>query len=389
MKTPDEILVLLGVDAVLLPIRTGTKAPSRKAWTKIEYPESLKASYQRSLKTAPALGVSLGKPSMGLCSIDFDDDNALEEFLLLNPPLQASLRTTASRGANVWIVITDEIPASRKLSERGRAIGEWRATGNQTIISGQHPSGAEYRIIVHSPPVWISYGEIVWPDKWASPPLYSSPSSQTSLSSQCSPSLNPLHDIGTRIAAAAESLELLEANESLARLYRLFVGKHFTPRQGSRNSDLIALITFNFRAVGKTQLIGLAKAFYELNQDVFTDSLDQHMREACAHLTACDTEWRNTLTDSESKTISSFPARLVEAFRICRDLAAIDTVESIPGFFFLSCSDLADRLSLDVKQAHRILQNFRCCGIVEAIEEGTRRAKGIRGRATRYRWNLP
>lgn len=393
MDTPQELLSLLRVNAVLLPIKKETKQPTRRGWQKIEYSETLKPTYQTSLTNAAAIGVSLGTPSGNLCSIDFDDQSALDEFLDLNPRLSGTLRTTAKRGANLWIVLNDSPPTTRKLKRNGEPIGEWRSTGSHTIITGQHPEGFAYRRAVDLPPLRLAYSEIVWPKEWAtSPPYHLSQLSQSSpifQSSQSSPSLNPLHDIRGKIEASEKARDDLNSNESLKRLYCQFVEKRFTPRQGARNSDLIDLITFNFRAVGYNQLLALARAFYEVNQDVFTDPLDQHMREAQSHQATCERKWHADLLPVERAIVATLPPRQLEAFRICRDLSLLDAHESPVGFFYLSCPNLGDRLALDVKQAHRILQQFRSSGIIEATEEGIRHAKGIRGKATRYRWNLP
>ena len=43
-------------------------------------------------------------------------------------------------------------------------IGEWRADGSQTIISGTHPEGVQYQFVVESPVITISYDAIIWPE---------------------------------------------------------------------------------------------------------------------------------------------------------------------------------------------------------------------------------
>ena len=112
---PNEILSLLGVPAVLLPIRKGTKAPTRSKWQKLTFASTQTPAYQRSLSNAFAIGVSLGEASQNLCSIDFDDDNALETFLALNPLLKSTLRTRGQRGANLWIIIEGPLPRSQMM----------------------------------------------------------------------------------------------------------------------------------------------------------------------------------------------------------------------------------------------------------------------------------
>jgi P4 family phage/plasmid primase-like protien len=49
--------------------------------------------------------------------------------------------------------------------DKNRALGEWRATGNQTVIHGTHPgTGRPYRREVDKPPVRIRFEDIHWPE---------------------------------------------------------------------------------------------------------------------------------------------------------------------------------------------------------------------------------
>ena len=69
-----------------------------------------------------------------------------------------------------------EYPPSCKLFDQHRKpIGEWRADGNQTIVSGIHPDGCPYRFVVEAPVVELTYADIIWPDS------FKAPSWQTSL----------------------------------------------------------------------------------------------------------------------------------------------------------------------------------------------------------------
>lgn len=392
---PSEILKLLNVNAVLLPIRCGTKSPSRKAWQNISFADTQEPNFQLSLRNAPAIGVSLGKVSGGLCSIDFDDESFLEHFLELNPKLAVTLRTTAKRGANLWIILDDLPPASRKLKFEGRSVGEFRSNRNQTLIAGLHPEGLSYRRLVDASPVRLPYSAIQWPIATEGPPPPpTKPLSQSSPSSQPLHTLSPLHtlnpilNIKERIRAREDAEKELSGNSSLSRLYRLFVAKKFTPRQGNRNQDLIAMVTFLFRAVGKSQLIALSRAFHQVNQEIFHDTLEQHMCEAEAHYAACERNWMSNLLEAEKCAVEQLPDLYTEAFRICRDLARHDQ-SSLDGNFFLSCNDLADRLGLHPPKSQRILSLFESMGLIQVTEKGTRHSTERRGRATRYRWNFP
>ena len=147
MNHPVEgILRQLG-SCVLLSIPRGQKAPKGKhlkdwpTWTV----DMMTPQYLASLNHGNNIGVSLGKPSDRLCTIDFDNDALLEEFLELNPDLRETLISKGARGGNVWVRITGDYPKSCKLVQKQdrEKVGEWRADGNQTVIYGQHPKGAQ------------------------------------------------------------------------------------------------------------------------------------------------------------------------------------------------------------------------------------------------------
>ena len=62
-------------------------------------------------------------------------------------------------------------PPSCKLKDQsGNVVGEWRFDGNQTIVSGIHPSGVPYRFVVEHPVVTVTYDQITWPTEDLLPP---------------------------------------------------------------------------------------------------------------------------------------------------------------------------------------------------------------------------
>ena len=179
----EKLLELLGTDTVLLPIPHKKKCPCFKGWQqltpyqtraygfKITYPRKdisgnttyKDIPYKQALQQGN-IGVLLGKPSNGLCSIDIDDDLAVEPFIRLNPSLQDTLCSRGRRGCNFWVRIKGEYPKTHKLKTGGgQDFGEWRADGGQTVISGVHPSGCEYRILNQTKPITLRFDEIKWP----------------------------------------------------------------------------------------------------------------------------------------------------------------------------------------------------------------------------------
>jgi phage/plasmid-associated DNA primase len=165
-QTPvQRIQRLLGEQVVVIWMQRGTKAPKFRGWQKVTVEKMRDADYVANLNSGHNLGVLVGAPSGGVCSIDIDDDACVEPFLALNPQLRGTLFTRGKRGGNFWVKIRGEYPGLGKLETRdGKAWGEWRGTGSQTVIHGVHPEGMEYRAIRDVPAIELTFGEIIWPD---------------------------------------------------------------------------------------------------------------------------------------------------------------------------------------------------------------------------------
>jgi hypothetical protein len=164
--------------AVLLPWPTGSKGDRRK-WGHLQLTNMDETAYRDKLQKAGNIGVVLGKVSNGLVTIDLDQNSYVDIFVAANPLLSETLRTRGRRGCNIWLRCGCEYPRSRKIkNELGAEIGEWRADGNQTIISGTHPYGMPYRFVVEQPVTTISYDAITWP-KGILPPCTTSAATES------------------------------------------------------------------------------------------------------------------------------------------------------------------------------------------------------------------
>ncbi len=181
----EQILALTG-PAVLLPIPRGQKNPGFEGWNTRTDADMRDPAYLARFNNGCNVGVLLGEPSNGLCSIDLDDEQWVEPFLTANPRLRATLRTKRLRGCNLWVRITGEYPPLTKLThprlkgKRGAPleVGEWRATGGQTLIAGE-VDGTRYQVEVERPPLEIAFNEIVWPEFVGNPPQLGESSSST------------------------------------------------------------------------------------------------------------------------------------------------------------------------------------------------------------------
>jgi phage/plasmid-associated DNA primase len=155
---------LLGQDIVLVWTKPGEKSPSFKGWPQTTLETMRDPRYLKQLRSGCNLAVLLGKASGGICSIDIDDDRDVAPFLEANPALAGSLRSKARRGCNIWVKMQAGYPGPAALKTRGgKAWGEWRSTGNITIIHGLHPEGLQYHFEHEAAAVEIDFTEIEWP----------------------------------------------------------------------------------------------------------------------------------------------------------------------------------------------------------------------------------
>ena len=398
---PESILELLRTEAVLLPIRKGTKAPTSKGWSVITFGETQTPRYQAALERADAIGVLLGSESGHLCSIDFDEDEALAEFLALNPALEPSLRTTGKRGANIWLKLRDAYPSTFKMRRNGNPAGEWRADRSQTIITGRHPEGGEYKVTVNAPPMLVAFKEINWGEIRGSGECHidginSLDNRETQILQISQKKVvrgERALPLSERIKGTERAHTELRGQPRLAKLYRRYIARKFTAQQGERNSQLVAMTTFLFRATSEETTAALVMFFYDLNQDIFNDSREIHEIEMRSHLNATHRTWLESLCEEERRLyceLAGISHNHKTAFRVCRELADIE------GLFFLSCAQLGERIGIDRQTAHRIFRQFAGLGIIEVVKKGTQHRTieqdGEKimnhGTATVYRWLL-
>ncbi len=158
-----ELRELLGNDVLLLPWPLGKKGDKR-AWKHLTAAAMNDPAHLRLLGRGN-IGVALGQVSGGLCSLDIDSDEELAHFLELNPEIGNTLQSRGSRGGNLWWRIADPVyPRLKPLKRYEKGWGEWRSTGSQTIIYGQHPDGHNYQIVNRVKPITIELIQIQWPE---------------------------------------------------------------------------------------------------------------------------------------------------------------------------------------------------------------------------------
>ena len=159
--TPHDIFKLFGRTVVLLKIAPRSKRPIEPGWENKREADMTK-EFVASLNGN--IGILHGLPSGGLLGIEWDERSVASQFYLANPWAQHCLWSKAKRGPCFWVYIEGNYPPNHDFYDRqGKRVGEWRADGRQTVFTGTHPDGMEYK---HSefPPARIKYSDIVWPD---------------------------------------------------------------------------------------------------------------------------------------------------------------------------------------------------------------------------------
>ena len=420
-RKAHEIAEALG--AVVIPVYR-SKKPRYRYWRSLDYARCLTKDLLELYDDETNVAVVQGKPSSGLISIDFDEVKALKEFRALNPALKDTLTTSAARGANLWFKMQGNYPPLTRL-KRGRSIwAEWRSTGAFTVIHGIHEEGMPYTSN-EKKPISICLEDIFFPEDvhfktskglTSSKHLNAAPATTPLHTAPCTSAL--LHNIETlkdsesnngttkedeehstllsptlilaQLKTREEALDALKKdNPTLHRLYLKFVDRNFTAMPHQRNAFLTEAVPFLYRAVAPALILPLVEFFYIVHKPIFHDSLSQHMKEAKALLKGVSETYWGTLHPDEQKLLQALTEREQNAYRILRDLAMRVTDDSPVRLFFMSDDELGLRLAIKSMEAHRILKGrLTKLGIIQVVENGIRRAKGQRGIATTYQWNV-
>jgi hypothetical protein len=338
--------------------------------------------------------------------------------------LKDTLTTSAARGANLWFKMQGNYPPLTRLKRGSSIWAEWRSTGAFTVIHGIHQKGMPYTSN-EKKPINICLEDIVLPEdvnfktskgRTSSEQLNAAPATTPLHTAPCTPA--HLHNIETPMdsdlnngtidvdkapprllspALILEQLKTLEEaldalkkdNPTLHKLYLKFVDRNFTAKPHQRNAFLTEAVPFLYRAVAPELILPLVEFFYIVHKPIFHDSLSQHTKEAKALLKGVSETYLSSLPPNEQKLLQALTEREQIAYRILQDLAMRVTDDSLVRLFFMSDDEMGLRLGVTSIQAHRILKGkLAKLGIIEVVKNGVRRAKGQRGIATTYQWNV-
>jgi hypothetical protein len=175
------------------------------------------------------------------------------------------------------------------------------------------------------------------------------------------------------------------------QLYERLVACRFKAERDKRNERIVELITFLHDAVCEDVAFDFAAQFYYFNSMCFTDSIEQHMREARSHWKRLEEEYPSRLCGEEYEIYLAIDEREKVFFRICRSMAFREGAEmrlDIPMGHF------GHRMGIAAPQVSRLIEKFKMYVLLNLIKPGTQHKQNkdgslSTGSAGVYEWLMP
>ena len=387
-----KIQTLLGSTAVLIPVPSGQKRPVDKGWTDFTTEHLSDQNFLVRLESGN-IGVLLGPKGGDLVTIDCDDASFRDAMLKENPWLTETLRTVGARGCNFWLRMKGRYPTRIQYLKdaAGNDLGEWRSGGSQTIISGLHPEGMEYRILVEKPPLEVELDQIILP-----PPCVT----RLAASAHTTPH-TPQRDGGTerrRNRGTEQPSDRATENESLSGV--LFVDASpslpTAPRQNHPRLFHLARAVKSdekriARAATREELGCVFDDWYSRNQFLRAEQTqaDYRVEFMNAYENAHTGIGENPLPEAWQRACDEpVPPEILDRLRdennelLCRVGALCFHLQRHVGdaFFILSCRDLGKHIQRDFKTANSYLIRLCSLGVIKLVVKGNKKW------ANRYRY---
>jgi hypothetical protein len=340
------------------------------------------------------IGVALGAVSNGLVSIDLDEDRYVDCLLEANPLLATTLRTRASRGCNIWLRCGGSYPPSCKLKNlSGKEIGEWRADGSQTIVSGMHPDGVPYTFAVEKPVITVSYDQIIWPPGCLVPPDATESKRVRGVGEQEVVAVVPVE------VSAALDRRCIEIQPWLGQKNRIAQVAPTACHQNNASLFKLARLVRSYeKVVGRLATntefglvfdswCSLSRPFWRPEctwDDYYAEFLDAY---AYARMGLDENPLEIAVTRAATASMPEVPGFKGEAIRrlaaICRELQKITGVNP----FFLPTRRLAEILGVHWSTIARWLRNLCTLRIIDLAPGEVRKRGGVR--SPRYHYCAP
>lgn len=402
----QKIRNLIGEQSLLLALPKGQKKGTIN-WSKLPHERMEVPAYLDKLESGN-IAVILGKKSDDLCSIDFDSDVWLEVFLNYNsrnPAIAKTLRTRGKRGGNVWIRCRGAYPLRTQFlkvqgEDIGEDIGEWRAGGSYTVISGTHPEGGEYRFTLEAQVAEIDFASIKWPEGMIPPKIEEQ---ELPIHPQLDTEAQKHSDTEVQIPRGSDTQEtqVIQVVEGVGE----FDPSPFFAKERGTSNDLIwkmagSLLTWqkrNGRDATDEEKLSIFMEWYPNSRDHLDPAHDEESYmmkwlEACLKRRQADDESAVTAAWDVAQNkplpavaVAKYPIplkpRAQKIVALCWHLAN----EGKRGFF-LSCRDTAKLLEVSPETANTYLTQLShpkgAYRILEVVKIGSR-ASGL---ATDYKF---
>ena len=188
--------------------------------------------------------------------------------------------------------------------------------------------------------------------------------------------------------------EIPERQRKQERLYREGVS-HLDVLPGARNEMLNRAVPYLLHCVCEKIVLRFHMRFFDEagKPGGWRGTREEHQRSVEGLIAGCLNSYPGDLASAERTIYDALcDDRERAAFRICRDLARFDDTahDNPPGIYPLAYGELAARLDCANACAEEILKDrfAKELGFHRIETRGTRRAKGQRGIANRWRWLL-
>lgn len=390
-KCVRELRRLVG-NAVFLPCNTGEggKGPILTKWQRLSPLDMTPGAIRQCERPEYRIGVGLGQQSNGVCGIDCDCQNFFADLCDLNPCLRETLTTQCNRGAMVWIKAVGSWPVNKPLYRFGHPVGEWRASGNQSVIAGRDPDTGNWRrFVVKAPALEIAFDDLRWPGG-----LTDRAGAPWPANAEREAADHTIKDV-----EQAEQSRILvlhpkgrAAQERAEKQNRLYhdLAAHLATGPGHRNALITSAVSFLYRAVAEPLVVAMSMRYFDEvgKPSGWGESRQAHRIKVEQLLKGLPARYFAGLTAAQAAIYGQLrDDRERAAFRICLDCACRDDRETGgcgPGELAMAYGELAARLDCGTSVAYALLLR-RFSGDLRFMHiktPGTKRRKGERAVAT-------
>jgi hypothetical protein len=181
--------------------------------------------------------------------------------------------------------------------------------------------------------------------------------------------------------------DYLDKHPKLKRIWSLHIDRGLEVNFSERNESLVKIVSKCFYRLGREQTLQVSRAFYEIYEPFFNDTLEQHMYESAHLLDGMEKNYLRLNPDERSLYLE-LADELKDSYRILRSLAE-NELKFKKSLFALSANELSKRSGISRGKATEQLNLFVQVGIVSLIQKDESYSKGKIAKANVWKWNQP